>query len=368
MIPWQRIWNEDESARRFSPTRAILYLASLPYHLVVSQRNYLYDRRILKSVKLARPVISVGNITVGGTGKTPCVIYLAQMLGRLGCRTAVLSRGYGGKNPQPVNVVSNGRTILLDAQEAGDEPLLIARSLPGVPVLTGARRNLTGQAAIEGFGAEVLLCDDAFQHRQIRRDINIVLLDAHRPFGNGYLLPRGPLREPISGLERADCLILTRDEHTDVLHPEIARLTAAGIPVFRAKHRFRDIVTLSDNKRLDPVMLTGKKICAFCGIARPESFKAILEQQGADILSFIDFPDHHPYGRSDLEALQEGFRPLGADYWVTTEKDAMRLMAYPEFSKLICAVRVEMHIMPAATAFEEFIVGRLEGKIKTESP
>ena len=210
MIPWQRIWNEDESARRFSPTRAILYLASLPYHLVVSQRNYLYDRRILKSVKLARPVISVGNITVGGTGKTPCVIYLAQMLGRLGCRTAVLSRGYGGKNPQPVNVVSNGRTILLDAREAGDEPLLIARSLPGVPVLTGARRNLTGQAAIEDFGAEVLLCDDAFQHRTVKAGLNILLTDYNNLFTRDFYLPTGDLRDLKSSYKRAEIIVVTK--------------------------------------------------------------------------------------------------------------------------------------------------------------
>jgi tetraacyldisaccharide 4'-kinase len=365
MIPWQRIWNDDEAIRRFSPTGAILYLASLPYRLIVSQRNRLYDGQILKSAKLARPVISIGNITVGGTGKTPCVIYLAQMLGRLGYRPAVLSRGYGGKNPQPVNIVSDGRTIFLDAKQAGDEPLLIARTLPGVPVLTGARRSLTGQAAIERFGAQVLICDDAFQHRQIRRDINIVLLDAQRPFGNGHLLPRGGLREPLSGLRRADCLMLTRDEQSRTLHPEIERLASGGIPVFRAVHRLREIVIPSKNEHLAPGALAGKKVCAFSGIARPESFRRVLQEAGADILSFIDFPDHHPYNRSDLKFLEDSFCPLGADFCLTTEKDAVRLAAWPDFYKLIAYVRIEMQIMPAATAFEDFIVGRLEGKIKT---
>ena len=362
IIPWQRIWNEDEAIRRFSPTGALLYLASLPYRLIVSLRNYLYDRQILKSVKLARPVISIGNITVGGTGKTPCVIAVAQMLILSGRRPAVLSRGYGGKNPQPVNVVSDGRAVLLDAKEAGDEPLLIARMLPGVPVLTGARRSLTGRAAIERFGAEVLVCDDAFQHRQIRRDINIVLLDAQRPFGNGHLLPRGGLRESVSALRRADCIILTRDEHTQPLHPEIARIAGADIPVFRAVHRLQEIVTPSDNRHLAPDALAGKKVCAFCGIARPESFRSILEETEADILSFIDFPDHHPYTRSDLDALKDTFEPLAADFWLTTEKDAVRLAAYPDFFRLIAVVRVEMRIMPAQPSFEEFIIRRLEVK------
>ena len=367
MIPWQRIWNDDEAIRRFSPTGAILYLASLPYRLIVSQRNRLYDGQILKSAKLARPVISVGNITVGGTGKTPCVIYLAQMLGRLGYRPAVLSRGYGGKNPQPVNVVSDGRTIFLDAKQAGDEPLLIARTLPGVPVLTGARRSLTGQAAIERFGAQVLICDDAFQHRQIRCDINIVLLDAQRPFGNGHLLPRGGLREPLSGLRRANCLILTRDEQRHALHPEIERLASDGMSVFRSVHKIREIVIPSENKHLAPGALAGKKVCAFSGIARPESFRRVLEEAGADILSFIDFPDHHPYNRPDLEALKSSFGSSGADCWLTTEKDAVRLAAWPDFYKLIAYVRIEMEIIPAV-AFEEFIVGRLKEKIKTQSP
>ncbi len=367
MIPWQRIWNEDESIRRFSPTRAILHLASLLYRLIVSLRNRLYDRQILKSVKLSRPVISVGNITVGGTGKTPCAIGLARMLQRLGYQPAVISRGYGGKNPQPVNVVSDGKSLLLGAREAGDEPLLIARSVPGVPVLTGAERRLTGQAAIDNFGAQVLVCDDAFQHRRIFRDINIVLLDAQRPFGNGHLLPRGELRESVSGLRRADCIILTRADKTDSLHPDIVRAAGkTGLPVFRALHRFKEMTRPSEDVSLSPSDLQGKKVCAFCGIARPESFKAILGEAGADLLSFIDFPDHYAYSRSDLDVLKNHFQSCGADYWITTEKDAMRIASYPDFLNMLFIARVEMEIKPSEPSFESFIAQRLRELVNGE--
>ena len=360
MIDWKRIWHDDDSIRRFSPTRAILYLASLLYRLIVYLRNQLYDRQIFPSVKLSCPVISVGNITVGGTGKTPCVIGLAKILQQHGYQPAVISRGYGGKNPQPINMVSDRRGILLGADIAGDEPLLIARSLPGIPVITGAKRKLTGQAAIDQFGVNVLICDDAFQHRQIFRDIDIVLLDAEKPLGNGHLLPRGELREPAGSLKRAGCLMLTRADKTGPLNPDIARIAgASGIPVFRAAHRFVELIRPEENLPLPPDVLRGKKVCAFCGIAKPASFKKLLREAEAEILSFVDFPDHYAYDRQDLEGLIKHFEAQGADYWITTEKDAMRLSGYPEFLKRLCVLRMEMEIMPARPSFEGFILERL---------
>ncbi len=360
MIDWQRIWNDEDSIRRFSPTRALLYLSSLIYRLIVDLRNRLYDRQILESVRLSCPVISVGNITVGGTGKTPCVIGLARMLQQNGFKCAVISRGYGGKNPQSVNIVSDGNSVLLGAESAGDEPLLIARSLPGIPVITGAKRKLTGQAAIERFGSNVLICDDAFQHRQIVRDIDIVLLDAEKPMGNGYLLPRGPLREPKDSLQRADCVILTRAGGTEPLHPDVAGIASkAGIPVFRAAHQFKELIRPGENHPLEQNVLQGKKVCAFCGIAQPASFKKLLIDAGSELLSFMEFPDHYAYERNDLEALKNLFLKFHADYWITTEKDAMRLEAHPDFLKTLCILRVEMEIKPSEPSFEDFILKRL---------
>jgi tetraacyldisaccharide 4'-kinase len=361
MIDWQRIWHEDDAIRRVSPTRAMLTLFSLFYRLIVYVRNRLYDRQILKSVKLSRPVISVGNITVGGTGKTPCVIMLAKMLQKHGWQPAVISRGYGGKSAAPVNIVSDGKEILLDAGVAGDEPLLIARSLPGVPVLTGAKRAFTGQAAIDRFGANLLICDDAFQHRQIFRDLDIVLLDCEKSLGNGHLLPRGELRESAEELNRASCIILTRADEATLLNQDISRIVGASqIPVFRAVHRFKEMISGNAGARPYPDELRGRRVCAFCGIAKPASFKKLLREAGADILSFIPFPDHYAYRQDDLEGLTEQFQPLNADDWVTTEKDAMRLMGHSDFFKMIRVLRMEMEIKPSSGSFENFIVGRLK--------
>lgn len=365
MIDWTRIWNDDDAIRRISPTQAILYFLSLFYRLSVYWRNRFYDRQILKPVKLSCPVISVGNIAVGGTGKTPCVVGLAKMLQQHGYQPGVISRGYGGRSAEPVNVVSDGKTILLDARTVGDEPLLIAKSLPGVPVITGARRNMTGQAAIDLFGVQALICDDAFQHRQIFRDIDIVLLDAEKPLGNGHLLPRGELREPKEELNRAGCLILTRDDQTEPMHPDVARIAGTfGIPVFRAAHKFKEMTKHKGNMRLSPGDLLGKKICAFCGIARPESFRKLLREAGTEILSFIDFPDHYAYNHVDLDAIKKHFLTLDADYWVTTEKDAMRLTGYPDFLETLFVVRIEMEIKPSVPTFENFIMERLAALIK----
>lgn len=365
MIDWQGIWNDDDTQRRFSPTRAILYLSSLIYRLIVFWRNRLYDRRIIQPVVLSCPVISVGNITVGGTGKTPCVIRLATMLQHQGYRPTVISRGYGGKNPGRFNIVGDGKNILMSAEDAGDEPLLIARSLPGIPVITGGERRITGQEAIDRFGANVLICDDAFQHRQIYRDIDIVLLDAAKPLGNGQLLPRGELREPGESLLRADCVILTRAEDNEPLPDAVARHTGvSGIPVFRAAHRAKELIGPSDDQRLPPGELAGKKICAFCGIARPESFQQLLTGQDAQIMSFIDFPDHYAYDRSDLDGLKKQFLPHQADFWITTEKDAMRLARHPDFLQMIWILRMEMAIEPSQPSFDNFILERLSAPLK----
>ncbi len=361
MIDWPGIWNEDDSVRRFSPTRAILHLGSLIYRLIVSSRNRLYDRQILASVRLARPVISVGNLTVGGTGKTPCVIGLAKMLSDRGFRPAVLSRGYGGKNQDSVHIVSDGTDVKQNAAASGDEPLLIARSLPGIPVLTGAKRALIGQTAIKQFNADVLVCDDAFQHRQIFRDIDIVLLDAEKPLGNGRLLPRGELREPAESLRRADCIVLTRADKAGKPTDAIARMAGEqNIPIFRSDHRLREMVRPREGLSLPPEDFRGKSVCAFCGIARPASFKKSLLDSGIHLLSFIDFPDHYPYRNDDLEAIRKHFSAQRADAWITTEKDAMRLEESPDFLNQLFIARIEMKIQPSTPSFDDFILRRLK--------
>ena len=207
----RNMWGDPRNEIR-KPLHIFFYLLSLPYGGAVRARNRLFDLGVLRQEKVGCPVVSVGNLTVGGTGKTPMVILLAGMLRDRGMRPAVLSRGYGGKSTSDVLVVSDGSQILAGPEEAGDEPVLIARRLKGIPVLAGAKRALTGRYARENFGVDVMVLDDGFQHRWIHRDLDIVLLDSRQPLGNGLLLPRGPLREPPSALERAGVVVFTRSE------------------------------------------------------------------------------------------------------------------------------------------------------------
>ncbi len=365
---WQRIWNDDGSDNRFSPTKTLLYAVSLPYRLIINLRNWLYDYKIFREVKLPCPVISVGNITVGGTGKTPCVIWLAQMLQQHGFKPTVLSRGYGSKNSQPVTIVSDGNNIISSSTIAGDEPYLIARSLRGIPVITGPKRVLTGKTAIDKFGANVLICDDAFQHRQIFRDINILLLDSQVPFGNGHMLPRGSLREPLAALHRADAFILTRTNEATKINTTIAKLAAAeNISVFESSHRPVDVIKGDYSVQLTLAELKDKNVCAFAGIAQPDSFKKTIKAAGAQIISFDIFPDHHRYSPKELKNIRSNFSKSNADLLITTEKDGMRLQEFTEFLNDIYLLRVELAMVPNENSLKNFILGKLEkDRLKTE--
>ena len=349
----QRIWNEARPEGRTAVPRAILRTLSLPCGAAVALRNHLYDRELLRPTKLSCLVVSVGNLTVGGTGKTPTAILLAALLKEHGYRPAVLSRGYGGHAKASVNVVSDGNRVLLGWREAGDEPVMIAGALPGIPVLTGPKRSLTGKAAMERFGADILVLDDAFQHRSLFRDIDIVLMDAARPFGNGLLLPRGPLREPPHALSRASILLRTGDAHREEPLREFPSL-----PSFRGIHRPRELVEAATGRVSPPTSLQGQKVLAFAGIASPEAFRRGLTALGAKVISFQAFPDHHPYGRSDIEALRRLAAESGAARSGTTEKDGVRLADFPDFRAEISLLRIGMEITSAGP-FAELIFSRL---------
>jgi tetraacyldisaccharide 4'-kinase len=360
MINWQRIW-DDGNKSCYSPVRIIASVLSLFYLVIINFRNWLYDNKILKEIKLPCPVISVGNITVGGTGKTPCVIMLAQMLQANGFKPAIISRGYGGRSVNSVNIVSNGDKILLDSATAGDEPYLIAQELKSVPVITGAKRIVTGKTAVNQFGANVLICDDAMQHRQIFRDINLVLLDNCSLSGEDHVLPRGRLREPVKEISRASAIILTHADETRRANGKITEIIRnENIPVFESIHRPKDIVRGDYSAKWTIFDLKGKKVCAFCGIARPDSFKKTLLAAGAQILSLDIFPDHHHYSENELEKIKKTFIDSRADYLMTTEKDAVRLSNNPEFFKMLCILRIEMEIKPSPNSFENFIMEKIK--------
>jgi tetraacyldisaccharide 4'-kinase len=238
-------------------------------------------------------------------------------------------------------------------REAGDEPILIAQALPGIPVLTGSRRFLTGQAAVETFDADILILDDGFQHRSLFRDIDMVLLDAARPFGNGFLLPRGPLREPPDSLSRADILLRTGDtENGEPLRE------AASIPSFRAIHKPQGVFAGGAKRIETAAALLGQKVFAFAGIGSPEAFRRSLTGLGAAVVGFRVFSDHHPYNLSDIKNLRRLAAKSGAARIVTTEKDGMRLDDFPDFLAELFLLRIGMHITPTEP-FAELIFSRL---------
>jgi len=358
-----KIWNDDRSSDFSNPLCSFLYTLSLPYGAAVRLRNHLYDTGLLETKKLPCPVVSIGNLTVGGTGKTPMVILLANVLQGSGYRPAVLSRGYAGKGQRSMTVVSDGNRVLAGPDEAGDEPFLIAASASGVPVLAGRDRYSAGMYALDRLGADILVLDDAFQHRKVFRDLNILLLDAERPFGNSCMLPRGPLREPKSALRRADLIVLTRsDEKTPSALTRDSDREFPGMPVFHARHRPKEIIPLSSlrsHMSFPPDSLNGKRVFAFAGIARPESFRNSIESLGGEIADFRTYPDHHPYTPTDAEDILKASREHAAQMILTTEKDGVKLAGLGDAVPDIHLLRIEMEILSDSKRFEDILLARL---------
>jgi len=348
----------DETRGAYAP----FFFLSILYERIMRLRNYCFEASIIKSRRLASPVISIGNITVGGTGKTPMVIMLAGLLKKEGFRPAVLSRGYGAKQKERINIVSDGTKILMGIQEAGDEPLLMAQSLGDVPVITGKNRYRTGRHATDNYRANILLLDDAFQHRSLKRDIDIVLLDGALPFGNGYMLPRGMLRESKGALKRADIVVLTGNDGDEKRSEEAVKALRkyTGAPLFFASRKPDSLIDGKTGDKLPLDSLKAKRICAFSGIAQPENFRKTLEGLGGTIVSFIPFPDHHVYTEADIEEIGRRAVESSAEIIITTEKDGVKLIDVPPFLHDIYLLRIEMEITPSNHEFTTLILERLK--------
>lgn len=306
-----------------SPAEKMLLAFLIPlgvvYGALLRLRAALYRRGVLPSFRASVPVISAGNLAVGGTGKTPLVDYLVRFCLTVDRRVAVVSRGYGGRRRPDVQVVCSGRGPLLGPDQCGDEPYLLARRNPGALVLVSPRRAEAVRRAVEEFGADVVLLDDGFQHLAVRRDLDIVLLDARRPFGNGHVLPAGLLREPKSALGRGDLFILTRCEKD-----RFPNLPVAG-PVLRCRHLLGEEAHELQGEKVSLSSLVGKRGAAFAGIAEPKSFFNDLKARGLELSAEIPFADHCSYGTTELERLR--LASDGADYLITTEKDGVKLPA-----------------------------------------
>jgi len=304
-----------------------LRLLSFPYKWINYLHRILYQYEIIKTLHLPGIVLSVGNITTGGTGKTPAVVMIAEWAKNYGLKAAVLSKGYGRKNQNKIIEVSDGKDVLATAEEAGDEPVLIANALINTPVIVSSSLHAAGMYAHKNFGANFFILDDGFQHIKLFRDLNIVLMDASYPFGNGMFLPAGPLREHPSGLERSDMLVFSRSFNNDANIPDGLKYYVQKRPVFYANHIAEAIVFGGSGKKETLYCLQNQRVLCFAGIANPESFFKMVEDLGVVITKTMVFPDHHNFTSEEIDKLLAFVYEKKTDIILTTEKDWVKLPA-----------------------------------------
>ena len=337
-----------------TPLRFLLIPLSWFYTASVQLRNILYTRGVFKARRLPCRVISVGNIVVGGTGKTPAVIVIAEHLQREGMRVAILLRGYKRRVREKVTIVSDGEKVCASPIESGDEADMMAKHLSGVPIIVGKCRYLTGQVALERFKVDVLLLDDGFQHRQLARDVDILTIPATHPFGSPKkLLPAGTLREPPTALRRADLILLTHADTPNIsAHAKkVVKGLAPNAPVLESIYRPTHLYPLAISSQQSAISmkpslpteteirdpkaiptdikeLKGKRVIAVCGIGNPDAFVATLMRCSVASVELLAFPDHHVYTEADKQRIDTAFQAAAADLIVTTQKDEQKLARF----------------------------------------
>jgi tetraacyldisaccharide 4'-kinase len=346
-----RVWPWPKGHLRFGQWWNLLLFplvcVSWIYGVVIWVRQIFYRRGLFKTRQLPCKVISVGNITLGGTGKTPLVIALAKELLKRGITVGILSRGYKGERERLGGVVSDGTRIRMTPTEAGDEPFMMARQLSGVPVVVGKKRYAMGIDAHERFGMDCLILDDGFQLLAIKRDLDIVLVDARRRFGNGRLFPRGPLREPLRCLRRASMLVLTKAESspTQAMLEATVRHHAPTASLYHSRYKPAFLLEAATGKRVSLQSVFGRRVFAFAGIADPVYFVYLLRELGADVVRENYFPDHYNYQLADLSMLREQGKTV--DLVITTEKDFVKLQRLPLQDIPLYILGIEQEIIEA---------------------
>ncbi|MGZ4963688.1 MAG: tetraacyldisaccharide 4'-kinase [Limisphaerales bacterium] len=363
---------EQRRDKKAAVIRACLHVLSKGYTGIIKLRRFLYDMRLLRDSTLGIQVIAIGNVTVGGTGKTPVVEKFARELKNQGRTVAILSRGYRSKPPPlpkrmwntllfrsdstPPRIVSDGKSLLLDSETAGDEPYMLASNLKDVVVLVDKNRVKSGRYAIENFGCDTLLLDDGFQYWKLAgRRHDVVLIDCQQPFGNEHLLPRGTLREPVSHLARATTIFITKsDGNTAELRKRIAHYnTTAGI--IECVHHplyFEDVFT---GERHGLEYVKGKRIASLSGIAQPESFEQSLVKGGAELVYSKRFADHHRFTQQEILNVINRSKKRQADAILTTQKDAVRFPKIDRRDIPILFMRVEIKILNGAEDFQDCV-------------
>jgi len=342
----------DGTARGPAATFARLGLAAVaaPYGLAVAARNAAYDAGLLGISPAGVPVISVGNLTLGGTGKTPLVAWTAALLARLGRRPAIVSRGYGA-----------------GAGETSDEAAELAILLPHVPHVADRDRRRAAARAV-ATGADAVVLDDGFQHRRLARDLDIVAVDATDPFGCGRLFPRGLLREPLAGLARADAVVLTRSAaidrgQRDAIRAALAAACRGRLPPVWAEADHRPVGLRAASGRVRPLAdLRGRRVFAFAGIGNPAAFRAALVELGVDVVGFRPLPDHHAYSAADLDALAAAATAAGAELAVTTLKDLVKVRRDALGGRPLAAVEIAIAFASGAAELEAAISAAVAGR------
>lgn len=375
------LYTADVILGRREDTGATLYGAFLQslswlFSGLVQLRYWLYRKRVFQDQPLGCLVVVVGNLTMGGTGKTPVVEKFARALRDRGRKVAILSRGYKSKAPPrwkkwwfwishteepPPRIVSDGRSLFLDSEQAGDEPYMLARNLPGVVVLVDKNRVKAGTYAIRRFGCDTLVLDDGMQYLPLKGRLNLMLVDKTNPFGNGYLLPRGVLREPLKHLKRASYVFLTKSNgKPDTELESLIQRHNPGVDIIECAHRPRFLCLLGhkpeeEQGRLPLDYLKGKRIGAFSGIATPESFEKFLTDLGATLVMRERFLDHHRFTEEELDGVFAEAQAAGAQFVVTTEKDAVRIESGKRFPLPAYYLRLEIEIIRGASDFDEAV-------------
>ena len=350
-----------------------LFIASRFYRMAIQFRNWLYDKRVIRHHALGCLVVSIGNVSCGGTGKTPVVEVFARTLSARGRKVAVLSRGYrskklsfkekmrlrlsGKKIDLPPKVVSDGKNLLLNSEFAGDEPFMLASNLKDVAVVVDKDRVKSGIYAIENFKTDLIILDDGFQYLMLKPHINIVLVDSSDPFGNGHVLPRGTLREPIKNIRRADYIFLTKSDGTHKIQhlKRFLRRCTRRAEIIECCHKPKYIVSMSDGKQEELSYLKGKKVAALSAIAKPESFEAFLKQLGAELVYCDHYADHHRYTQQEIIDFINQAKKAGADMIVTTEKDAVRIPRIDRCDVQLYYLRIQIDIISGQESFDECI-------------
>jgi tetraacyldisaccharide 4'-kinase len=363
---------EERPGKRATLVRALLFGCSKVFHVIIKIRRFLYNVRILRDSTLGVQVIAIGNLTVGGTGKTPVVEKFARELRDQGRNVAILSRGYRSKpapfhvwllnkillrdDTTPPRVVSDGKSLLLDSEMAGDEPYMLASNLKDVVVLVDKDRVKSGRYAIEKFGCDTLLLDDGFQYWKLRgRRQDIVLIDRQQPFGNERLLPRGTLREPPSHLSRANTIFITKsDGNTEELRRRIALLnSSAGI--IECIHHPLYLEDVFTGQQIGLEFFKGRKVASLSGIAQPESFEQSLVKLGAELVYHRRFADHHRFTQQEVLNTINRSKKRQAEAIITTQKDAVRFPKIDRRDLPIYFMRVEIKILNGANDFQDCV-------------